>query len=276
MPGSNKYRRSLNIALSGGSGFLGRSLLPLLTDAGHQCTVLTRNPERCRDLRLMSGVSVKFANPNDTDSLGEKLSGHDVVINLVGILNESGRGGKGFKKAHVDHVRNLVQAGEKAGATRFIQVSALGVNTDSPNPSHYLISKREAEEVVQASSMNTTIFRPSVLFGVDDSFFNRFADLLQWIPIMPLACPNALLQPVWVGDVAQAITLSVASPETHGMVYPLVGPTKVKLIDLVRFTARKIGKKRLIFGLPDFLSRLQGLICDFVRVSHSPVTTTSR
>lgn len=264
MPGPDKHRRSLNIALSGGSGFLGRNLIPLLNRAGHRCTVLTRNPEHCRDLLLMPGVSVKHVSPNSAEALDKVLPGHDVIINLVGILNESGRKGKGFKKAHVEHVRNLVEAGERAGVGRFIQVSALGADTGSPNASHYLKSKQEAEKVVVSSSMDATIFRPSVMFGVDDSFFNRFADLLRLVPVLPLACPNALLQPVWVGDVAKAITQSLASPETFGRIYPLVGPTQVKLIDVVRFTARKIGKKRLIIGLPDFLSRLQGLACDFV------------
>ena len=264
MPGSDQYWRSMKIAVAGGSGFLGRNLLPLLTDAGYRCTVLTRDPEKCRDIRLLPGVHLQRANLHDVEALSQLLSGHDAVINLVGILNESGRAGKGFQKAHVDLTRNLLEAGEKAGVNRFIQVSALGADTDSPNASHYLKSKRQAEELVQASSADATIFRPSVMFGVDDAFFNRFAELLRWLPVMPLACPNSQLQPVWVVDVAQAIRKSLASPATVGKTFPLVGPTRVSLIDVVRFTARAIGKKRLVIGLPDFLSRMQAFFCDFV------------
>lgn len=264
MPGSTEHRRAMNIALLGGSGFVGRALLPELTDAGHLCTVLTRNPERCRDIRLLPGVSLQYANPYDADSLIGALAGHDCVINLIGILNESGRSGKGFEKAHVTLTKNLLKACEEAGVTRLIHVSALGATTDSPQASHYLKTKKKAEKLVKKSAIDSTIFRPSVMFGEDDSFFNRFASLLKWLPVLPLACPKAMLQPVWVGDVAAAIRKSIDSPETIGKAYTLVGPTEVSLIDVVRFTARTTGRKRLIIGLPDFLSRLQGLICDFV------------
>lgn len=264
MPGPNEHRRAMNIALLGGSGFLGRNLLPVLTGAGHRCTVLTRDPERCRDLRLQPGATLVRSNAFDVDALAKQLEGHDAVINLVGILNESGRSGKGFEKAHVTITNNLLEAGKQAGVKRFIQVSALGANTDSPQASHYLKSKGEAEKLVKKSPLETTIFRPSVIFGRSDAFFNRFAAILKWVPVLPLACPNAKLQPVWVGDVVAAISRSLDAPETVGKAYPLVGPTVVSLIDVVRFTARSTGRKRLIIPLPDFLSRLQGLVCDFV------------
>jgi NADH dehydrogenase len=254
----------MKIVLLGGSGFVGRNLLPVLTSGGHHCTVLTRDPERCRDIRLLPNVTLKRADPYDVDSLTATLSGADAVINLVGILNESGRNGKGFERAHVTLTDNLLRACEGAGVRRFIQISALGADTDSPGASHYLKTKGRAEQLVAASNLDFTIVRPSVIFGVDDSFFNRFAGLLRWIPVLPLACPNAQMQPVWVGDVANAVGRMVEAPDAIAQTYTLVGPKKYKLIQLVRFTASAMGKKRLIIGLPDFVSRVQGLLCDFV------------
>ena len=123
---------------------------------------------------------------------------------------------------------------------------------------------REAERLIKHSGIEYTIVRPSVIFGADDSFFNRFAGLLKWLPILPLACPGAQLQPVWVGDVANAVAVILEKRETIGRAYSLVGPGKYSLIDLVRFTAKATEKKRWILGLPDFVSRLQGVVCDFV------------
>ncbi|MDX1556863.1 MAG: complex I NDUFA9 subunit family protein, partial [Xanthomonadales bacterium] len=231
---------------------------------GHRCVVLTRDPERCRELRLHPGVRLRRTNPSDTGSLAEALHGADAVVNLVGILNEKGRSGKGFHRFHVELVERLLEACRQAGVNRFLQVSALNAGIDDPNVSHYLKSKGEAERVIRESGIDYTIVRPSVIFGVDDSFFNRFAGLLKWIPVLPLACPGAGMQPVWVGDVAVAITRMLESREAIGQVYPLVGPKRYSLIELVRFTASAMGKKRWIVGLPDPVSRLQGLVCDFV------------
>ncbi len=254
----------MKIVLLGGSGFVGRNLLSALTQRGHQCTVLSRDPERCRDIRLMPRTTLRRTNPYDVEALTEAVDGADAAINLVGILNESGRSGKGFERAHVELTQNLVQSCEDAGVERYIQVSALGADTDSPEASHYLRTKCRAEQVVRDSRLRYTIVRPSVIFGVNDSFFNRFASLLRWVPVLPVACPNALMQPVWVGDVAEAVCRMLETPESIGQAYPLVGPGKYKLIELVRYTAKVIGKKRLIFGLPDFVSRLQGLVFDFI------------
>lgn len=254
----------MNIALLGGSGFVGKNLLPVLTARGHQCTVLTRDPERCRELRLHTGVTLQRANPYDVKSLATALAGADAVVNLVGILNERGRSGKGFERAHVTLMENLLQACKEAGVGRVLQVSALNAGVDDPNASHYLKSKGRAEDVIKASGIDYTIVQPSIIFGVGDSFFNRFAGLLKLLPALPLACPNAKMQPVWVGDLAVAMAAMLDRRNAVGKVYPIVGPKQYTLIELVRFTAAAQGRKRWIFGLPDFLARLQGLVCDFV------------
>lgn len=254
----------MNIALLGGSGFVGKNLLPVLTARGHQCTALSRDPEHCRELRLLPGVKLQRANPYDTQSLSTALAGADAVVNLVGILNERGRSGKGFERAHVTLMENLLEACNNAGVGRLLQVSALNAGIDDPKASHYLKSKGRAERLIKSSGIAYTIVQPSIIFGVGDSFFNRFANLLKWLPVLPLACPGAKMQPVWVGDVVAAMAAMLESRDAVGKVYPLVGPKQYTLIELVRFTAAALGKKRWIIGLPDFLSRLQGLVCDFV------------
>lgn len=254
----------MNIVIVGGSGFVGRNLLPVLTARGHQCTVLSRDPERCRELRLVPGVRLERANPYDDADLVAAIQGADAVINLVGILNERGRRGRGFHRAHVTLTERILQACKESGVGRLLQISALNAGVDDPKASHYLKTKGEAEEMIKASGIDYTIVRPSIIFGAGDDFFNRFAGLLKLLPVLPLACPDARMQPVWVGDLALAVTRMLESREAIGKVYPLVGPRQYSLIELVRFTADAIGKKRLVIGLPDFLSRLQAMVCDFV------------
>ena len=226
--------------------------------------MLSRDPERCRELRLIPGVEIRRADPYVPEALTDTLSGADVVINLVGILNERGRSGQGFQRAHVALIESLLAASKVAGVKRLLQVSALNAGTDDPRASHYLKSKGLAEQAIRDSGIDYTIVQPSIIFGAGDSFFNRFARLLKWLPVLPLACPKSRMQPVWVGDVVLAMARMLDRGDSVGQVYPLVGPRDYSLIELVRFTARAIGRKRLIIPLPDALSRIQGLVCDFI------------
>jgi NADH dehydrogenase len=131
--------------------------------------------------------------------------------------------------------------------------------------SHYLRSKGEAEDLLRAAAdIDETILRPAVIFGEGDSFFNRFASLLRFVPLLPLACPNAKMQPVWVGDVVAAIALCLDHRSTIGKTMDLVGPEIFTLFQLVNKTARYKGWNRRVIGLPDWMSRLQGLLMDFV------------
>jgi len=252
----------MHIVLLGATGFVGSHLLPELASRGHQCTVLCRDTSRCRHLRLIPGVDLKQVTAFTSANLAATLAGADVVINLVGILNERGRHGRGFHAVHVGIVENLIEACRITGVRRFIQFSALNAGMGK---SHYLISKGKAEELLrQADSIEVVLVRPSVIFGEGDSFFNRFAALLRVAPVLPLACPQSKLQPVWVVDVASAIgrILQSWTPESQSL--DLVGPKVYTLRELVEMTARVLGKKRWIIGLPDFLSRVQGAVMDFV------------
>ena len=252
----------MKIVLTGATGFLGRHLLPALTAAGHDCLALTRYAPGCRDLAVLPRVRVVQADVFDSEALNRHLAGADALINMVGILNESGRNGKGFQRAHVELVKTLLDACRECGVRRFLHVSAVGAGKGK---SHYLVTKGKAEELIRsATDVDATIVQPSVIFGRDDAFFNRFADLLRMAPAMPLACPDARMQPVWAGDVAQLITLAIDDPATVGETLVAVGPKQYSLRELVELTASLAGLDRRIIGLPDGLSRLQARVMDFV------------
>jgi NADH dehydrogenase len=252
----------MRIVLLGATGFLGHHLLPVLSAAGHDCLALCRNRMARRDLAVIPRVELRQTDVHDTERLTEALRGADAVINMIGILNESGRRGRGFQRAHVELAERLIEACRAAGVRRLVQVSALNAGQGE---SHYLASKGEAEALLrQAADIDSTILQPSVIFGEGDGFFNRFAGLLRFAPMLPLACPDARLQPVWVGDVAAAIAAVLVDDSTIGQTLVLVGPKEYSLRELVEFTAATIGLRRRIVGLPDALARLQGLLMDFV------------
>lgn len=252
----------MKIVLTGASGFLGRHLLPRLAAAGHECLVFTRYAPGCKELKLNRGVTLRQADVFDDGVLTESLQGAGAVINMVGILNEKGRSGKGFHRAHVELVEKLIGACNEAGVRRLLHVSAVGAGEGT---SHYLRSKGEAEERIRsARDLDWTVFRPSVIFGDGDAFFNRFAALLRSAPFLPLACPGARMQPVWAGDVAAAMSAALDDPATAGRVLITVGPETYTLRELVALTASMAGLQRRIVGLPDGLARMQARIMDFV------------
>ena len=257
-------RRS-RVCLLGGTGFVGSRLAARLLRDGHSVTVLSRDPERHKGLRVMPGVAIERCDVYAEAALADQLRGHDVVINLVGILNERGFAGRGFRRAHTQLTATAIDAARAAGVRRFLQVSSLGAAEDAP--SHYLRSKGAAERRVRerAGSMEWTIYRPSVIFGPGDSFLNRFAALLAALPgVFPLAMPDAKLQPVHVDDVVEALRRGVDGSAPSGATLDLGGPRVVTLREVVRFVAACTGRRRLILGLPRSVSRLQALLMDFV------------
>ncbi len=252
----------MRIVLLGATGFVGHHLLPELASAGHQCLVLCRYRPACRELALVPGARLRQADVHDPTVLKVQLEGADAVINLVGILNESGRSGQGFRRVHVDLTEKLIEACRETGVRRLLQIGALNAGKGD---SHYLISKGKAANLIrQAMDLNSTIIQPSVIFGEYDSFFNRFASLLRLMPVLPLACPQSRMQPVWVGDVVKAMTIALEDSATAGSTLVMVGPREYSFKELVEWTARAIGLKRRIVGLPDAASRLQGWLMDFV------------
>jgi NADH dehydrogenase len=257
--------KPLSLCILGGTGFLGTRLVARLIKDGHQVTVLSRDREQHKHLLVLPGLTLENCDVYEEAQLSERFRGKDVVINLVGILNERGFGGHGFRRAHVELTRGVLQAGRSAGVARLLHVSALKAAVDAP--SYYLRSKGEAERLIRDDStvLDWTIFKPSVMFGPGDSFLNRFAGLLASVPlVLPLARPNARFQPVFVDDVIDAMLRCLHGGATSRQTYELGGPQIYTLREIVALVAKITGRRRWIIGLPDFAARLQGWLFNFV------------
>jgi uncharacterized protein YbjT (DUF2867 family) len=256
----------LRICLLGGTGFVGKRLAARLSEAGHDVTILTRHAARHRDILVLPTVRLAQGDAHDTGFLRQQFEGRDSVINLVGILNEKGRSGKGFTRAHTELPEKIVQACREAGVPRLLHMSAL--HAARLAPSHYLRTKALGEEAVlraESPDFHATSFRPSVIFGPGDGFLNRFASLLRLAPgAFPLACPEARFQPVHVDDVVQAFVKSLDKHKTFGNRYDLCGPKVYTLREIVKYVAQLLGKRVCVIGLPNSLSYLQAAMLEFV------------
>ena len=261
-----EHRRREDICILGGTGFVGRRIAARLVEEGHQVRILTRRRQRHRDLLVLPTAQLVEGDVHDPVFLRRQFQGMDAVINLVGILNEKGRSGRGFARVHADLPAKVVEAGLHADVERLLHMSAL--NASLKAPSHYLRTKAMGENTVHRTSgegLHVTSFRPSVIFGPHDSFTNRFAGLLRLSPgVFPLACPEARFQPVYVEDVARAFVTSLSDHKTFGRRYDLCGPTVYTLRELVAYIAQLLGLKTRIIGLGDFLSKCQAAVLEFV------------
>ena len=251
----------------GGSGFVGMHFTAELARAGWRIVVPTRDPARARHLAMIPSLRLVAADVHDPAQLAGLFEGQLAVINLIGIVNERGRSGSGFRRVHVELVRKLVEACRRQHVDRLLHVSALNAHADQ-GPSHYLRSKGYGERVIREESgpdLRWTIFRPSVIFGPGDSFVNRFARLLQAIPFaLPLARPGARFAPVWVGDVVAAMLHALQDEATAGESYELCGPERFTLREIVCMVRDRLGLARAVIGIPDFAARMQAAIFDFV------------
>ncbi|MFN3401124.1 MAG: complex I NDUFA9 subunit family protein, partial [Ferrovibrio sp.] len=242
--------------LIGGTGFLGSALACRLAAAGFALTLPTRRRERVKHLTILPTATVIEADVHDEATLARLMQGQDLVVNLVGILKGD------FQRTHVELPGKVARAAQAAEVPRLVHISALGAAPDAP--SGYLKSKAAGEAALKAAYAEATVFRPSVIFGRGDSFLTLFADLLKIAPVVPLACPEARFQPVWVEDVVAAIHASLDQPESKGQTYPLCGPRAYTLRELVAYVGWLTGHPRPIIGLPRALSYLQALLMEFV------------
>ena len=227
--------RIRSICVLGGTGFVGTRLVARLVKEGQRVTVLSRDREQHKHMLVLPGLALENCDVYDPAQLAEQFRGQDAVINLVGILNERGFGGGGFRRTHTELTRGALQAARSAGVARFLQMSALNAAPEAP--SHYLRSKGEAERLIrdQSGGPAWTIFQPSVIFGPGDSFLNRFASLLATLPLVfPLARADARFQPVYVDDVVAAMTLCLTRSDT-GRARPISSgePKTYSLRDIV-------------------------------------------
>jgi NADH dehydrogenase len=251
-----------DILVVGGAGFVGRHIVNRLVDRGLRVTVPTRRPGAAKHLILLPTVDLAAADVNDDAALDRLLDGRDAVINLVGILQGS-RGtpyGPEFAQAHAELPRRILARCAAHGIHRYLHMSALGA--DSAGPSMYQRSKGDGQAAVRASTLDWTIFQPSVIFGPEDRFLNTFATLAAVAPILPIANAGARFQPVWVGDVADAFVNALDNPKTYRKTYELVGPRVYTLRELVGFAATASGHPRAIVGLPASLARAQATLME--------------
>lgn len=262
---------TLQVCVLGGTGFIGREIVSRLAAAGHGVKVLTRNPAQHRELKVLPSVRFMRADVHDEARLEDAFEGCDVVINLVGILNETGLGrgnGEQFRRVHTELPQKCVRACRAAGVRRYLHMS--GLKADSQRgPSHYLKSKGLAEDYIRehcaAGAPEYVIFQPSVVFGPGDAFINNFAGILKITPgVLPLACADAKFAPVYVGDVADAFVACLERRDVAGRTFELCGPDVMTLGDIVRMTASFLGLKRFVLPLPRSVARVQAAVMDYV------------
>jgi len=251
------------ITIYGGSGFIGRHVVRAIAKTGARMRVAVRRPELAGHLQPLGGVgqiNAVQANVRFPDSLLAAADGADAVINLVGILFPSGK--QTFCSVQDEGARHVAEAALKAGAQALVHVSAIGANADSP--SAYARSKAEGEAAVRDVFAGAVILRPSVVFGPEDDFFNRFAALARIAPALPLiGGGHTKFEPVFVGDVARAIADAVDGAARPGTIYELGGPDVRTFKELMQFVLRTIERKRLLVPLPFFLAKMQAAVLQY-------------
>lgn len=262
------------VTVFGGSGFVGTQAVRYLAKAGWRVRVAVRNPNLAYKMRLLGDVGqidVVQANVRNVPSLERALEGATVALNMVGVLYEAGR--QGFQAVHVMGAKNIADAARTQGVERVVQVSAIGADANSP--SKYARTKAEAESAVRAAYPNATIVRPSIVFGNDDGFFNRFASMAQFSPVLPLIGGGATrFQPVFVGDVGQALARVVTDPSTAGQTYELGGPAAFSFKALMEKMLAETGQRRLLVPIPFPVASLLGQVGDLVAgILPPPVTS---
>jgi len=269
MEALSRYRR---VTVFGGSGFIGRHIVKRLANAGCVVRVAVRDPEGAAFLKPMGNVGQVvpvFADLNDERLVAAAVHGSDAVINLVGILYESGR--QGFDAIHVEGARRIAAAAKEAGAARLIHMSALGAARDSI--SHYARSKAAGEEAVRAAYPEATIMRPSVVFGPEDDFFNRFARMAMLSPVLPLiGGGNTRFQPVYVLDVAEAVARAALDAAQAGKTFELGGPRIYSFRELLTLLLAEIGRRRALISLPFALAGMQGALLQSIPFIRPPLT----
>ena len=246
-----------HVVILGGTGFVGRHLVARLLQDGHRITVLTRAAAAHQRSALPADVPLREGDVADVGFLNDAFAGADAVVNLVGILNETGDDGSGFECVFVGIAEAVIAAMQAVGVRRLLQMSALHAGEGE---SHYLQSRGRAEQRVRASALAWTLLRPSVIAGPGDGLFCRFDELLRLTPVLPIGRADARFQPVWVGDVVEAFARALGDDASIGQSYDLVGPEVMTLAEIVRMTAHARGRTRAVIALPAVLGRLQAEI----------------
>ncbi len=257
------------ITIFGGSGFVGRYVVMRLAARGDRIMVATRRPQDALFLKPLGDVGqIQFvmSNVRNEASVERAVRGADAVINLVGILHESGK--QKFETVQAEGAPNIARAAKNAGVKQLVHVSAIGA--DARSESDYASSKGRAEQAVREVFPEATIFRPSVIFGPEDDFFNRFAALARMLPFVPVISGATKFQPVYVGDVADAIVKALANHAMSGRTYELGGPKIYSLRDIQKYILAEIMQKKPLVNIPMGLAKLKAA---FLQILPNPPLT---
>jgi uncharacterized protein YbjT (DUF2867 family) len=240
------------VCVIGGSGFLGRYVVQALLQEGARVRVVARDGRDGWFLKTQSGLGqIQFASGDvrKADTITRAVAGTDAVVNLVGILKGD------FQGFHVDGARNVATAAAGAGVQSLVHISAIGA--DPKSQSAYGRSKGEGEDAVCAAFPAATILRPSIAFGREDQFVNRFADLIRALPVVPVIRGAVKFQPIYVGDVAKAVVAALADPTLYsGKTYDIGGPEILSMTELNRWIGSAIGRGAPLIEMPDAISHL--------------------
>ncbi|MDB5452783.1 MAG: NADH-ubiquinone oxidoreductase 39 kDa subunit precursor [Caulobacteraceae bacterium] len=269
------------VTVFGGSGFVGSQVVRALarSDApvgASRIRVAVRNVGRGYRLRMLGDVGqieVVQANLRDPDSVARALDGAQAVVNLPGVLYETGR--QSFESVHVDGARTVAEAARVEGVKTFVQMSALGADLNSP--SQYARTKAQGEIAVREIHPDAVVIRPSIVFGQDDNFFNRFAAMAALSPALPLiGGGHSRFQPVYVADVAAAIARAVVDPAAAGRTYELGGPATYTFRELMELVLRETLRRRALVPVPWGVSRFLGQVAQLAAPMMPPPITADQ
>lgn len=256
------------IAVTGGTGFIGTAVCRALNARGHMVTAVSRTRRPRPVIETGGKIQFRSASILDPAALDAAVKGAGTVVHLVGIIFETKR--ETFEKVHVEGTRAVLDAARRAGAKRFLHMSALGVRRDAPT--RYWRTKAEAEDLVRASGLDWTIFRPAVVFGEGDDFVNRFAAMARMLPVMPvIGSGKTRLQPIWVEDVAAAFARAADDPATIGRSYDLGGPQAFTVMEILDVVMRATGRKRPKLHIPTLVMMFQAGLLERI-LQRPPVT----
>jgi NADH dehydrogenase len=251
------------VVVFGGSGFIGKQVVRALAKRGYRIRVPMRRPHLGHELRVMGDVGqiqLVQANVRFPESVDAALEGADAVVNLVAVLSEKGK--QSFENLHIEAASAIAGAAKRRGIARFVHMSALGV---AEKGAKYARTKYAGERAVHAAVPSAVILRPSIVFGPEDNFFNRFAAMATTAPALPLiGGGKTKFQPVFVGDVAEAVCGALEKSEAQGRTYELGGPTVYTFKQLLAFTSKQIDRPRFLMPLPFFVAHPMGLLFDWV------------
>ncbi len=261
------------VTIFGGSGFVGTQVVQLLARAGYRVRVAVRRPDLAGHVKPLGNVGQVMpiqANVRNLESVQRAVRGAGTVINLVGIGHEAGR--QRFRAVHTMGARNVAEAARQAGVTTLVHMSALGADPESP--SAYARSKALGEAEVQAAFRNAIIIRPSIIFGQDDTFFNKHGSLARFLPVLPVIGAKAKAQPIYVGDVAEAFLGAVQGKVKPGRVYELGGPETETQLQLVQRVMAETQRRNLLLPIPAGLGKLLAL--PFAFLPWAPLLTADQ